>query len=127
MGVSKNSNLLHVLIYEFRYKMSERKARHGICLFINNDPNGAEAFFNEPSEDVEMRAGKCFISLINALLSYDPERFAEAEAALRALEADCMEEVGWVESMKNSVFGSSVSLAVSCWICFVLFNFCYFN
>lgn len=88
-------------------------ARAGICKLLNNDNEGAEEIFNQESDDLEMAAGKCFVSFINALLSYEPKRFEEVLEGLRNLEERCCHDVGWMESMKNSVFGSSLSLAVS--------------
>jgi len=93
--------------------MSSARARDGICRLLNNDCEGAEALFEEAVDDTEMAAGKCFVTLINALLSYETERLDEAIEALRSLERRCGQEVGWLRSVKNRVFGSSFNLTVS--------------
>lgn len=81
-------------------------AREGIKLLLNNKIEEAEELFNGKKDNIEMAAGYCFLTFMNALMTFEDDKLEEALQTLRDIEKRCAQDVGWLKSMKNKVFGS---------------------
>lgn len=81
-------------------------AREGIKLLLNNKIEEAEELFNGEKDNIEMAAGYCFLTFMNALMTFEDDKLEEALQTLRDIERRCAQDVGWLKSMKNKVFGS---------------------
>lgn len=91
--------------------MSEAKedwclAREGIKLLLNNKIEEAEELFNGKKDNIQMAAGYCFVTFMNALMTFEEDKLEESLQSLRDIEKVCAHDVGWLKSVKNKVFGN---------------------
>lgn len=90
-------------------------AREGIKLLLNNQIEEAEELFGEKKDNIQMAAGYCFLTFMNALMTFEDDKLDEAIQTLKDIERRCAQDVGWLKSMRNKVFGSfSYSVCVKC-------------
>lgn len=81
-------------------------AREGIQLLLNNRITEAEQLFGERKDNVQMAAGYCFVTFMNALMTFEEEKLQESLQTLRDMEKRCAQDIGWLKTVKNKVFGS---------------------
>ncbi|XP_046659988.1 tetratricopeptide repeat protein 39C-like [Homalodisca vitripennis] len=95
---------------EFHDARSEEEewvlARRGITLVLNNQYDEAQKLFTDRKDSIQLAAGHCFIVFMNALMSFEEEMLTEAQTVLRNVERRCAQDIGWLKSMRNKVFGS---------------------
>nr|CAD7395629.1 unnamed protein product [Timema poppensis] len=81
-------------------------ARVGIQLLLNNKITEAEQLFGERKDNVQMAAGYCFVTFMNALMTFEDEKLQESLQTLRDMEKRCAQDIGWIKTVCNKVFGS---------------------
>ncbi|KAJ9581243.1 hypothetical protein L9F63_023569 [Diploptera punctata] len=84
-------------------------AREGIQLLLNNKITEAEQLFGERKDNVQMAAGYCFVTFMNALMTFEEEKLQESLQTLRDMEKRCAQDIGWLKAVKNKVFGTDNS------------------
>lgn len=95
-------------------------AREGIKLLLNNKFEEAEELFNSDNGNIQMAAGYCFLTFINALMTFEEDKLEESLQNLKDVEKKCSQGAGWLKSMKNKVFSTfnyTVSLKIFYIIC----------
>ncbi|XP_023315758.1 tetratricopeptide repeat protein 39C-like [Trichogramma pretiosum] len=81
-------------------------ARKGIALLLNNQTDEAERLFSQHPRSFQIKAGRCFVLFMNALMTFEEDKVRQAVELLRDMERDCQaNDDGWLRSMKNRVFG----------------------
>lgn len=88
-------------------------AREGIKLLLNNKFEEAEELFNSENGNIQMASGYCFLTFMNALMTFEEDKLEESLQNLKDVEKRCSQNIGWLKSMKNKVFNTfsySVSL-----------------
>ncbi|XP_067006614.2 tetratricopeptide repeat protein 39C [Anabrus simplex] len=81
-------------------------AREGIQLLLNNKIVEAEQLFGERKDNVQMAAGYCFVTFMNALMTFEEEKLQESLQTLKDMEKRCAQDIGWLKAMRNKVFGN---------------------
>lgn len=90
-------------------------ARDGIKLFLNNKVEEAEELFTQNKDNVQIRAGYCFLTFMNAIMTFEDDKLEESLQTLHDIEKRCVQDVGWLKSVKNKVFGSyNMSVSTNC-------------
>ncbi|PSN55659.1 Tetratricopeptide repeat protein 39C [Blattella germanica] len=84
-------------------------AREGIQLLLNNKITEAEQLFGERKDNVQMAAGYCFVTFMNALMTFEDEKLQESLQTLRDMEKRCAQDIGWLKAVRNKMFGSDHS------------------
>lgn len=84
-------------------------ARTGISLFLNNKMEEAEALFTGHPDSFRVKVGRCFVLFMNAVMSFEDDKFQRAMLLLKEVERECANDIGWLKSMKNRVFRSDDS------------------
>ncbi|XP_043499733.1 tetratricopeptide repeat protein 39C-like isoform X2 [Polistes fuscatus] len=84
-------------------------ARTGISLLLNNKTEEAEALFTGHPHSFHVKAGRCFVLFMNALMSFEDDKLQQAMLLLRDMERECANDIGWLKSMKNRVFKAEES------------------
>ncbi|XP_071444935.1 tetratricopeptide repeat protein 39C-like [Hetaerina americana] len=84
-------------------------AKKGIKLLLNNKIEEAEGLFSTHKDNIQMAAGYCFVTFMNALMSFEEEKLQVSLQTLRDMEKRCANDIGWLKVMRNKVFGSSNS------------------
>ncbi|KAF4523049.1 hypothetical protein B566_EDAN012778 [Ephemera danica] len=84
-------------------------AKKGIQLLLNNKLKEAELLFKERKDNVQMAAGYCFVTFMNALMTFEEEKLQESLEVLRDMEKKCAQDIGWLKSVRNKVFGADYS------------------
>ncbi|XP_024872887.1 tetratricopeptide repeat protein 39C-like isoform X2 [Temnothorax curvispinosus] len=79
-------------------------ARTGISLLLNNKTEEAEALFTEHPHSFHVKAGRCFVLFMNALMTFEEDKFQQATLLLKDMERECAGDIGWLKSMKSKVF-----------------------
>ncbi|XP_065341993.1 tetratricopeptide repeat protein 39C-like isoform X1 [Cloeon dipterum] len=82
-------------------------AKQGIQLLLNNKIDEAETLFRDRKENVQMAAGYCYITFMNAVMTFEEEKLQEAVQVLKDMEKRCAQDMGWIKTVKNKVFGAS--------------------
>ncbi|XP_034242799.1 tetratricopeptide repeat protein 39C-like [Thrips palmi] len=85
------------------------RARQGIALLLNNKEEEAESLFAKGKDNVHIAASHCFARFMNALMTFEEERVQDALDAFKEMEKMCAHDVGWLTSVRNSVFSSTDS------------------
>ncbi|XP_066969582.1 tetratricopeptide repeat protein 39C-like [Macrobrachium rosenbergii] len=85
-----------------------RLARDGIQLMLNNKFTEAEELFRHHTQDnLHMAMGYCYLTFMNAVMSFEDEKVNHSMETLRNMERRCGGgENGWFSSVKNIVLGS---------------------
>ncbi|RZF48917.1 hypothetical protein LSTR_LSTR003297 [Laodelphax striatellus] len=83
-------------------------ARRGITMVLNNRYEEAEKLFSGQEHSTQLAAGKCFVVFMNALMTFEEDMLTEAMNSLRDIERRCAQDIGWIKTMRNRVFGSPV-------------------
>ncbi|XP_076300116.1 tetratricopeptide repeat protein 39C [Lasioglossum baleicum] len=81
-----------------------RIAREGISLFLNNKTEEAKALFSKYPNSFHVRASRCFVSFMNALMTFEDGYLDAAIQLLKSMERECAMDIGWLKSMKSQVF-----------------------
>ncbi|XP_078044032.1 tetratricopeptide repeat protein 39C [Augochlora pura] len=81
-----------------------RIAREGISLFLNNKTEEAKALFSKYPNSFHVRAGRCFVSFMNALMTFEDGYLDAAIQLLKSMERECAMDIGWLKSMRSQVF-----------------------
>nr|XP_031829643.1 tetratricopeptide repeat protein 39C-like [Nomia melanderi] len=81
-----------------------RIAREGISLFLNNKTEESKALFNKYPNSFHVRAGRCFVSFMNALMTFEDGYLDAAIQLLKSMERECAMDIGWLKSVKSQVF-----------------------
>ncbi|XP_076054948.1 tetratricopeptide repeat protein 39C-like [Oratosquilla oratoria] len=83
-------------------------AREGIQLMLNNRFTEAEDLFEQHIHDnIHMAMGYCYLTFMNAVMSFEEEKVLYSMEVLRGMERRCGgNENGWFSSVKNIVLGS---------------------
>ncbi|XP_075230787.1 tetratricopeptide repeat protein 39C-like [Lycorma delicatula] len=81
-------------------------ARRGIQMVLNNHYAEAQELFRDHEESIQLAAGHCFVVFMNALMTFEDDMLGEAMAALRDIEHRCAQDIGWIKTVRNKVFGS---------------------
>ncbi|XP_067213020.1 tetratricopeptide repeat protein 39C-like [Linepithema humile] len=79
-------------------------ARTGISLLLNNKTEEAEALFTEHPHSFHVKAGRCFVLFMNALMTFEDDKLQQAMLLLKDMERECASDIGWLKSMKSKVF-----------------------
>ncbi|XP_042238633.1 tetratricopeptide repeat protein 39C-like [Homarus americanus] len=85
-----------------------RLARDGIQLMLNNRFTEAEELFRHHTQDnLHMAMGHCYLTFMNAVMSFEEEKVTYSMETLRSMERRCGGgENGWFSSVKSIVMGS---------------------
>ncbi|XP_042886714.1 tetratricopeptide repeat protein 39C-like isoform X1 [Penaeus japonicus] len=85
-----------------------RLARDGIQLMLNNKFTEAEELFRHHThENLHMAMGYCYLTFMNAVMSFEEEKVSHSMETLRNMERRCGGgENGWFSSVKSIVMGS---------------------
>nr|XP_018908423.1 PREDICTED: tetratricopeptide repeat protein 39C-like [Bemisia tabaci] len=87
-------------------------AREGIRLVLNNKFEEAQSLFKNHAQSLQMEAAFCFVSLINALMTFEDDKLRDTLRAFQELESKCSQDNSWFESIKSKVFGVDSSTAL---------------
>ncbi|KOC67783.1 Tetratricopeptide repeat protein 39C [Habropoda laboriosa] len=79
-------------------------ARMGISLLLNNKPEEAECLFTKHPHSFHIKAGRCFVLFMNALMTFENDKLQQAVFLLKDMERECASDIGWLKSMKSKVF-----------------------
>ncbi|XP_053977469.1 tetratricopeptide repeat protein 39C-like [Hylaeus volcanicus] len=79
-------------------------ARLGISLLLNNKTEEAEALFTGHPHSFHIKAGRCFVLFMNALMTFEDDKLQQAILLLKDMERECASDIGWLKSMKSRVF-----------------------
>ncbi|XP_076756953.1 tetratricopeptide repeat protein 39C-like [Xylocopa sonorina] len=79
-------------------------ARMGISLLLNNKTGEAEALFTGHLHSFHIKAGRCFVLFMNALMTFENDKLQQAMLLLKDMERECASDIGWLKSMKSRVF-----------------------
>lgn len=79
-------------------------ARTGISLLLNNKTEEAEALFTEHPHSFHVKAGRCFVLFLNALMTFEEDKIQEATLFLKDMERECAGDIGWLKSVRSKVF-----------------------
>nr|XP_012145323.1 PREDICTED: tetratricopeptide repeat protein 39C-like isoform X2 [Megachile rotundata] len=79
-------------------------ARTGISLLLNNKVEEAEALFDGHPHSFHVKAGRCFVLFMNALMTFENDKLQQAMTLLKDMERECASDIGWLKSMKSKVF-----------------------
>ncbi|KAL6421808.1 hypothetical protein ACFW04_010971 [Cataglyphis niger] len=79
-------------------------ARTGISLLLNNKIEEAEALFTEHPHSFHVKAGRCFVLFMNALMTFEDDKLQQAILLLKDMERECASDIGWLKSVKSKVF-----------------------
>ncbi|CAL1687001.1 unnamed protein product [Lasius platythorax] len=79
-------------------------ARTGISLLLNNKIEEAEALFTEHPHSFHVKAGRCFVLFMNALMTFEDDKLQQAMLLLKDMERECASDIGWLKSVKSKVF-----------------------
>ncbi|XP_076242500.1 tetratricopeptide repeat protein 39C [Calliopsis andreniformis] len=79
-------------------------ARLGISLLLNNKTEEAEALFTKHPHSFHIKAGRCFVLFMNALMTFEDDKLQQAIMLLKDMERECASDIGWLKSMKNKMF-----------------------
>lgn len=79
-------------------------ARLGISLLLNNKTEEAEALFTGYPHSFHIKAGRCFVLFMNALMTFEDDKLEQAIVLLKDMERECASDIGWLKSMKSRVF-----------------------
>ncbi|KZC07275.1 Tetratricopeptide repeat protein 39C, partial [Dufourea novaeangliae] len=79
-------------------------AREGISLHLNNKTEEAEALFSKYPNSFHVKAGRCFVLFMNALMTFEDDNLEQAMELLKDMERECARDIGWLKSMKSQVF-----------------------
>ncbi|XP_066585214.1 tetratricopeptide repeat protein 39C-like [Prorops nasuta] len=79
-------------------------ARTSISLLLNNNIEGAEALFDKYPHSFHVKAGRCFVLFMNALMTFEEDKLVHAMTLLKDMERECAGDIGWLKSMKSKVF-----------------------
>ncbi|CAK9827118.1 Tetratricopeptide repeat protein 39C [Anthophora retusa] len=79
-------------------------ARMGISLLLNNKPEEAECLFTKHPHSFHVKAGRCFVLFMNALITFENDKLQQAMLLLKDMERECASDIGWLKSMKSKVF-----------------------
>ncbi|XP_071553019.1 tetratricopeptide repeat protein 39C-like [Panulirus ornatus] len=85
-----------------------RLARDGIQLMLNNRFTEAEELFRHHTQDnLHMAMGHCYLTFMNAVMSFEEEKVNHSMETLRSMERRCGGgENGWFSSVKSIVMGT---------------------
>ncbi|XP_045127818.1 tetratricopeptide repeat protein 39C-like [Portunus trituberculatus] len=85
-----------------------RLARDGIQLMLNNRFTEAEELFRHHTQDnLHMAMGYCYLTFMNAVMSFEEEKVNHSMETLRSMERRCGgNDNGWLSSVRNIVLGS---------------------
>ncbi|XP_045582296.2 LOW QUALITY PROTEIN: tetratricopeptide repeat protein 39C [Procambarus clarkii] len=80
----------------------------GIQLMLNNRFTEAEELFRHHTQDnLHMAMGYCYLTFMNAVMSFEEEKVTHSMETLRSMERRCGGgENGWFSSVKSIVMGS---------------------
>ncbi|KAG7209648.1 hypothetical protein KM043_011294 [Ampulex compressa] len=84
-------------------------ARLGISLLLNNKTEEAEALFIGHPHSFHIKAGRCFVLFMNALMTFEDDNLLQAIMLLKDMERECASEIGWLKSMRTRVFRAEES------------------
>ncbi|PBC25545.1 Tetratricopeptide repeat9C [Apis cerana cerana] len=79
-------------------------ARMGISLLLNNKTEEAESLFIKHPHSFHIKAGRCFVLFMNALMTFENDKLQQAISLLKDMERECASDIGWLKSMKSKVF-----------------------
>ncbi|OAD58484.1 Tetratricopeptide repeat protein 39C, partial [Eufriesea mexicana] len=79
-------------------------ARAGISLLLNNKTEEAEILFTEHPHSFHVKAGRCFVLFMNALMTFENDKLQQAMLLLKEMERECASDIGWLKSVKSKVF-----------------------
>ncbi|XP_043260175.1 tetratricopeptide repeat protein 39C-like [Colletes gigas] len=79
-------------------------ARLGISLLLNNKTEEAEALFTGHPHNFHIKAGRCFVLFMNALMTFEDDKLQQAILLLKDMERECACNIGWLKSVKSKVF-----------------------
>ncbi|XP_011347579.1 tetratricopeptide repeat protein 39C isoform X4 [Ooceraea biroi] len=79
-------------------------ARTGISLLLNNKTEEAEALFTGHPHSFHIKAGRCFVLFMNALMTFEDDKLQQAMLLLKDMERECAGDIGWLKSVKSKVF-----------------------
>lgn len=79
-------------------------ARTGISLLLNNKTEEAEALFTRHPHSFHVKAGRCFVLFMNALMTFEDDKLQQAMLLLKDMERECASDIGWLKSVKSKVF-----------------------
>ncbi|KAK8391664.1 hypothetical protein O3P69_017293 [Scylla paramamosain] len=84
-----------------------RLARDGIQLMLNNRFTEAEELFRHHTQDnLHMAMGYCYLTFMNAVMSFEEEKVNHSMETLRSMERRCGgNDNGWLSSVRNIVLG----------------------
>uniref|UniRef100_A0A1B6CUZ4 Tetratricopeptide repeat protein 39C n=1 Tax=Clastoptera arizonana TaxID=38151 RepID=A0A1B6CUZ4_9HEMI len=83
-------------------------ARRGIQLVLNNRYAEAQQLFEDRNNSIAMAAGHCFVLFMNALMTFEEDMLAESLATLKEVEKRCAQDIGWLKSVRNKMFGNNI-------------------
>ncbi|XP_015115021.1 tetratricopeptide repeat protein 39C [Diachasma alloeum] len=84
-------------------------AKRGLALFLNNKPDEAELLFADRNDSFHVKTARCYMLFMNALMTFEDEKFQLAMKLLKETERECVGDVGWLKSVTNKVFGSTAN------------------
>ncbi|XP_077287378.1 tetratricopeptide repeat protein 39C-like [Arctopsyche grandis] len=79
-------------------------ARRGIKLLLNDRNKEAESLFVTSPPGIQITAGICFVTFMNALMCFDDRKVTEAIGQIKKIEEECVTQIGWMKSFKNKIF-----------------------
>ncbi|KAF6199280.1 hypothetical protein GE061_007306 [Apolygus lucorum] len=81
-------------------------ARKGIQLILNNKYEDALKIFENREDSIPLSAGYLFTIFMNAAMSFDDAVLTLSLNTLKDLETRCSQNLGWLRTFKNKVFGN---------------------
>ncbi|XP_020279706.1 tetratricopeptide repeat protein 39C-like [Pseudomyrmex gracilis] len=79
-------------------------ARTAISLLLNNKLEEAEALFTGHPDSFHVKVSRCFVSFMNAIMTYEDDKLEQALSMLKEMERECAGDIGWLKSVKNKMF-----------------------
>ncbi|KAK0084360.1 hypothetical protein PV325_007157 [Microctonus aethiopoides] len=81
-------------------------AKKGLTLFLNNKPEESNILFASRSDSFHIKAAQCYISFMNALMTFEDNQLQQATKLLKDTGRDCESDINWLKCMTNKLLGS---------------------
>jgi len=92
-------------------------AARGVQMAINNRVEEGQELLKVDSSCIHRQAGLCYLSFINALMTFEEDKMAKSLTTLRAMEKRCSSNLSWspsfssFQSMKSRLWGAQAGLS----------------
>uniref|UniRef100_A0A0K2UP74 Uncharacterized protein n=1 Tax=Lepeophtheirus salmonis TaxID=72036 RepID=A0A0K2UP74_LEPSM len=76
-------------------------ATKGIKFALNNRVEDAQKLLKSDSKSIQLQAGYCYLTFMNAVMTFEEEKMNRCLGTLRSMEKRCNSELSWSPSMAS--------------------------